>query len=149
MNNIELKNFLVPMALIFMSGISGGKSGHGVPHPVDNPASPLMMDLPDVGVATDQIDFSKLPVLDGEHAVISRGDSEWHYRLHTYLVYFDGKFWCMWSHGPIVEDKPTQHIRYAVSEDGIHWIAYSRKKQTVEVVKVSLAEVVGRLTERP
>jgi len=118
---MELKNFLVPMALIFMSGISGGKSGHGGPHPVDNPASPLMMDLPDVGVATDQIDFSKLPVLDGEHAVISRGDSEWHYRLHTYLVYFDGKFWCMWSHGPIVEDKPTQHIRYAVSEDGIHW----------------------------
>ena len=27
----------------------------------------------------------------------------------------------MWSHGPIVEDHPTQHVRYATSDDGLHW----------------------------
>jgi hypothetical protein len=27
----------------------------------------------------------------------------------------------MWSHGPVVEDNPTQHVRYATSDDGLTW----------------------------
>jgi hypothetical protein len=27
----------------------------------------------------------------------------------------------MWSHGPAVEDLPTQHVRYATSADGLKW----------------------------
>jgi hypothetical protein len=27
----------------------------------------------------------------------------------------------MWSHGPVIEDKATQHIRYAISKDGVTW----------------------------
>lgn len=91
------------------------------PDPEKSPQSPLMLDLPNVGTNSDAIDFSELPVLKGEHTVISKGDSVWHYRLHTYLVYFADRYWCMWSHGPIVEDKPTQHIRFATSVDGIKW----------------------------
>lgn len=109
------------MTFLLLSCFSDGKVDPNMPHPVDNPDSPLMMDLPDVGSATDMIDYSRLPVLHGEHAVISKGDKQWHYRLHNYLVHFDGKLWCMWSHGPIIEDKPTQHVRYSISKDGIHW----------------------------
>jgi hypothetical protein len=28
----------------------------------------------------------------------------------------------MWSHGPVVEDNPTQHVRYSTSADGLRWI---------------------------
>jgi hypothetical protein len=101
--------------------------------------------------------FDDLPVLIGEHSVVSLGDPEhganmarwlvaedhplrsdldtlelgppgnknvdnkWKFRLHSYLQYFDGKYWCMWSHGPKIEDVPTQHIRYATSPDGVNW----------------------------
>jgi hypothetical protein len=91
------------------------------PDPESLPESPLMLDLPKIRTDSSLIDFSALPVLKGEHAVISKGDSVWHYRLHTYLVYFDNRYWCMWSHGPKVEDKPTQHIRFATSVDGVKW----------------------------
>ena len=108
------------VALIFLC-VACGKSSSDYPDARNNPTSTLMLDLPGVGIATDKIDLSQLPELKGEHAVISRGDSQWHYRLHSYLVYFDNQYWCMWSHGPIVEDKPTQHIRFSTSKDGLEW----------------------------
>jgi hypothetical protein len=55
------------------------------------------------------------------HAVVSGGEAEWKFRLHSYLVRHGGKFWCLWSHGPAVEDLPTQHVRYATSADGLTW----------------------------
>ena len=67
------------------------------------------------------LDYAKLPVIGGEHAVVSAGDAEWEFRLHNYLIYHAGKYWCLWSHGPKVEDYPTQHVRYAVSDDGLKW----------------------------
>ncbi|MGB6045267.1 MAG: exo-alpha-sialidase [Pirellulales bacterium] len=91
------------------------------PHPVNYPESPLMLDLPSVGTDPTKIDFAKLPRLNGQHAVISRGDDAWKFRLHNYLAHFDGKFWCIWSHGPVIEDKATQHVRFATSRDGLHW----------------------------
>ncbi|MDA0348821.1 MAG: exo-alpha-sialidase [Verrucomicrobia bacterium] len=108
------------LGLLFLS-ISCGKKDPNYPHPASNPNSALMLSLPDVGLETENIDYSQLPQLTGKHAVVSRGDKVWHYRLHTYLVYFADRYWCMWSHGPIVEDKPTQHIRFATSKDGIAW----------------------------
>ncbi len=82
-----------------------------------------MLNLPGSGEDPANIDFSKLPRLKGEHAVISRGDDTWKFRLHSYLAHFDGKFWCIWSHGPVIEDKATQHVRFATSQDGLHWSA--------------------------
>jgi hypothetical protein len=67
------------------------------------------------------LDFATLPVVGGEHAVVSAPDAEWGFRLHNYLIHHDGRYWCMWSHGPKVEDWPTQHVRYAVSDDGLKW----------------------------
>ncbi len=86
-------------------------------------AQPLapMLNLPDTGGDADKIDFANLPVLKGEHAPVTLGDPEWKFRLHNYLAYHDGQYWCTWSHGPVIEDNPTQHVRYATSPDGLNW----------------------------
>ena len=68
-----------------------------------------------------QIAFAKLPVLGGTPAVVCAFDPQWQFQLHNYLLFHDRKFWCMWSQGPQVEDLPTQHVRYATSDDGLHW----------------------------
>jgi hypothetical protein len=91
------------------------------PDPVNAPGSQLMLNLP--GYATDpaRIDYDQLPILPGEHVTINAGDLTWKFRLHSYLAYFDGQFWCMWSHGPEIEDLPTQHVKFATSVDGLSW----------------------------
>jgi hypothetical protein len=91
------------------------------PHPVTNPESVLMLDLPGSGTDPTKIDFAALPVVRGRHAVVSAGDANWQFRLHNYLAHHDGRFWCFWSHGPVIEDKATQHLRYATSRDGLTW----------------------------
>src|SRR5436190_10293425 len=91
------------------------------PDPVKAPDSPILLDLPGAGIDPAKIDYTKLPVLKTEHAVVSAPDAAWGFRLHNYLLHHDGKFWCMWSHGPAVEDLPTQHVRYATSADGLTW----------------------------
>lgn len=91
------------------------------PHPRTNPQSQLMLDLPGSGTEPARIDFAKLPLLNGDHAIVSLGDKDWAFRLHNYLAHFDGRFWCFWSHGPLVEDLATQHLRYATSADGLTW----------------------------
>lgn len=93
----------------------------GYPNPATNPSSGLMLDLPGTGTDPTAISYGALPVLSGVHSVISQGDSTWQFRLHNYMTYFDDKFWMMWSHGPTIEDDPTQHVRYVTSVDGVHW----------------------------
>ena len=92
-----------------------------VPHARNNPASPLMLDWPHLPADPTKIDFDSLPVLKGRHAVISREDPQWKFRLHSYLTHFDGRYWCMWSHGPVIEDRARQHVRYSTSPDGLRW----------------------------
>ncbi len=80
-----------------------------------------MFDVPGLAANPVDIDWSALPRLKAEHGVITRGTPEWQFRLHSYLCHYDGRYWAMWSHGPKIEDHPTQHVRYATSSDGIHW----------------------------
>src|SRR5690606_31410077 len=86
-----------------------------------------------------EIDFSQLPRIPAEHAVISDVRYAWGTKVHqhNYLVYFDGRFWAMWSDGPGVpregltakqhrdvvprHDRPGQLISYATSKDGVSW----------------------------
>lgn len=98
-------------------------------------AAPLeILNLPGSGTNPIAIDFDALPRLKGEHAVINAaqlspgvnpGDKlQTHMlrlQLHNYLAFHDGKFWCIWSDGPKIEDKPTQEIKYATSTDGMNW----------------------------
>jgi hypothetical protein len=42
--------------------------------------------------------------------------------MHSFLTYFDGKFWAAWSSSPDnAEDSPRQLVRYATSKDGHLW----------------------------
>lgn len=84
---------------------------------------PPMLDLPGMEGDPQKIDFAKLPVLKGQHTVVCPFEEDWKFQLHNYLLRHDGKFWCMWSHGPVVEDVPTQHVRFATSDDGLNWSA--------------------------
>lgn len=90
--------------------------------------------LPQSGVETDAIDYAKLPKLSGKHAVVNPVALGPHARtpdkvdmldlrlnLHNYLIHHKGRFWCIWSDGPKVEDWPTQEIKYSTSSDGLTW----------------------------
>jgi hypothetical protein len=90
------------------------------PTPTQHFDSPILLDLPLSGIDLDKLDYAKLPVLKGTHTVISPRDPDWKFQLHNYLLFHDGRFWCMWSSGP-GEDEPTQHVRYATSDDGLKW----------------------------
>lgn len=98
----------------------------------DSPVT--VMNLPGSGTDPAAIDYQSLPVLKGEHAIINpaalgpyprKSDKidlrDLRLNLHNYLIYHDGKFWCIWSDGPRIEDEPTQEIKYATSVDGLHW----------------------------
>jgi hypothetical protein len=80
------------------------------------------------GIDTDPaaIDYAALPVLKGVHAVVNPTDVSTSvvaqkFQLHNYLTHYEGRLWCMWSQGPPVEDEPSQHVRYATSDDGLKW----------------------------
>jgi hypothetical protein len=90
--------------------------------------------LPASGTNPRKIDYAKLPTLQGKHGIVNRvalgphaGPADkidmHHLRLnlHNYLVRHNGKFWCIWSDGPKVEDWPTQEIKYSTSPDGLTW----------------------------
>ena len=54
-----------------------------------------------------------------EHAEAGR----WQFNLHSYIAWYQGKFWAMWSAGKVDEDSGQQRIHYATSPDGHHWSA--------------------------
>lgn len=93
-----------------------------------------LLDLPGSGTDPEAIDYASLPVLEGEHAVINpaakspdfaEGEklemNRMRLQLHNYLIHHEGRFWCLWSDGPKIEDWPTQEVKYATSEDGLNW----------------------------
>ncbi len=84
-------------------------------------ATEPLLNLPGTDGDPAKIDFAKLPLLKGTHAVVCPYEEAWKFQLHNYLLHHEGKFWCMWSAGPVVEDVPTQHVRYATSDDGLTW----------------------------
>jgi hypothetical protein len=94
----------------------------------------IVLNLPASGSDPEKIDYEKLPTITGTHAVISPASlaegvspeekfdlHNLRFELHNYLAHHDGRFWCIWSDGPPIEDEPTQEVRFATSEDGIHW----------------------------
>ncbi|QDT79379.1 hypothetical protein Mal35_28370 [Gimesia maris] len=101
----------------------------------EQPDAPVpVLNLPGSGTDPTAIDYQSLPVLKGEHVIINpaalgpyprKSDKidlrDLRLNLHNYLIYHDGKFWCIWSDGPRIEDEPTQEIKYATSVDGLHW----------------------------
>lgn len=95
-----------------------------------------ILNLPGGGSDPSTIDYATLPTLEGQHAIVNPVSPGPHaaapdkidmhhlrLNLHNYLVRYGGKFWCIWSDGPKIEDWPTQEVRYATSDDGLTWSA--------------------------
>lgn len=107
------------------------------PDPVTNPTSRLMLNLPTTGTDPTRIDFTRLPKLPSEHAMLSdvRDAGGTRVHQHAYLAHFDDRFWAMWSDGPGVRQVPAEkhrnvvpghdqadtRVSFAVSEDGLLW----------------------------
>lgn len=86
-------------------------------------APAVVLSLQGAATDPDKIDYDALPKLAGTHAVVCPTTEELKFQLHNYLAHYDGKYWCLFSHGPIVEDVPTQFVSYATSADGLKWSA--------------------------
>ena len=128
---------IVKLAKQLEQTLSGGKPSAVTLETDDGRSDPLsILNLPGAGANPDAIDYAALPVLRGEHAIINpvapgphaaaSDKIDMHHlrlNLHNYLVHHDGRFWCIWSDGPKVEDWPTQEIKYATSDDGLTWSA--------------------------
>jgi len=108
------------------------------PHPVTNPESPVMLAGDWVPEDTHKIVFSNLPRIPSEHATVNDVRYAWGRKVnqHNYLVFFDGRFWAMWSDGTGVarsddpiehrnivpgHDQPGQLVSYSISNDGFNW----------------------------
>jgi len=87
----------------------------------DAPKSAVVLKLNGAVTNPEALDFQALPKLSGTHAVVCEPTDELKFQLHDYLIHHDGKYWCMFSHGPEVEDWPTQFVSYATSDDGLKW----------------------------
>lgn len=132
MNN---KKFIIFTFLVstIITGYSE-KLPENYPDPVTNPGSPVML-AGEWFEHPHEIDFDRLPRIPSEHSVVSdvRADginqrsfsdavhSGGGVNQHSYLIYYDGKFWVMWSDGPGVEDRVGQVVKYATSPDGVTW----------------------------
>lgn len=82
----------------------------------------MMLDTTGVPMKDAKIQCLKLSEISGNHSVISAGNEERNFCLHSYLCYFNDKFWCMWSQGQVIfEDGQNQHICYSTSFDGLSW----------------------------
>lgn len=125
------------IAILFNNETSIGQISE-LPHPVTNSESALMLSGDWLPNNPHHIDFTALPHVPSELSVVSdvRYASGRKIHQHNYLVYYDGRFWVMWSDGPGVarsddpiknrdivpgHDQPGQLVSYSTSEDGRNW----------------------------
>jgi hypothetical protein len=102
---------------------NGAQAGVSAPHPTRNPSSPVMLRGSWVPADPRQIDFERLPRVPVQHIVVSDVHATKGVNQHNYLVHHEGRFWCMWSDGPAVEDRVGQVVKFATSSDGLNWSA--------------------------
>ncbi|MCO5238434.1 MAG: exo-alpha-sialidase [Chitinophagaceae bacterium] len=105
------------------AGSSSGNHNVSWPDPVTNNRSPLMLTGDWLPANPHDIDFNNLPRVPAKHAVVSDVRGVNGVNQHNYLVYYNKKFWIMWSDGPGVEDRVGQRVKYATSKDGLTWSA--------------------------
>ena len=61
------------------------------------------------------------PKLDVERTFLYQPETEWAYSHHPFLVFFDGRYYAMWSNGRQDEDAPGQRVLTATSPDFRDW----------------------------
>ncbi|HEY4356747.1 MAG TPA: exo-alpha-sialidase [Acidobacteriaceae bacterium] len=65
---------------------------------------------------------ASLPLIPSTYSVAFRGKpGESGFNLHSYLYFYQGQFWLMWSSSKEREEAPDQHLLYATSKDGHAW----------------------------
>lgn len=109
------------------------KYSENYPDPIKNPESTLML-AGDWFTHPHEIDFDELPKIPSIHSVVSdvrveginhksfsKAQLSGGVNQHSYITFFEGSFFVMWSDGPGVEDRVGQVVKYAMSSDGIHW----------------------------
>ena len=117
---------------ILMSVTSSRLAHPSLPHPENNPQSPLMLSGDWVPSDPHRIDFANLPYVTSEHTIVSdvraakiprqRLDKkEGGVNQHNYLAHHNNRFWLMWSDGPGLEDRAGQRVKFATSSDGLTW----------------------------
>lgn len=97
--------------LLLLIGLGGGANGAREARPERLLADDSLLEAP-----------QRLPLVPARTSTIHRariGHSQ--FNLHSYIAYFDGKYWVIWSSSPINEDSPGQSIRYSTSRDGHRW----------------------------
>ncbi|MEO6965201.1 MAG: exo-alpha-sialidase [Acidobacteriaceae bacterium] len=66
----------------------------------------------------------QLPLASSVTSPVYRAQAgQWQFNLHSYIAWYKGKFWAIWSSGKVNEDNGQQRIDYATSSDGHHWSA--------------------------
>ena len=64
----------------------------------------------------------ELPVVPSHTSTVFLAEEgKWQSNLHSYITYFEGRFWVTWSSSREKEDGSEQVIRYSTSNDGHHW----------------------------
>lgn len=107
------------------------------PDPETNPGSSLMLTGDWVPDDPRTIDFDRLPEVPSQHAIVSdvRDAGGTRVNQHNYLVYYEGRYWAMWSDGPGEprvapeehrnrvpgHDRAGQRVSFATSPDGLRW----------------------------
>ncbi|MCB9264279.1 MAG: exo-alpha-sialidase [Lewinellaceae bacterium] len=119
------RNFLLPCLCLLLLGSCANPSppeeAADYPDPAKNPTSKVMLKAEWVPEDPHQINFDSLPKVPSEHVIISDVRDRNGVNQHNYLIYYDGKFWAMWSDGPGVEDEVGQRVKFSTSEDGLEW----------------------------
>jgi len=129
----------IKFALFFYFGIIVSIVDAKTPPPIEYSKSARMLNLSKTGTDPEKIDYTQLPKVPMQHAMISdvrdRGGNWVH--QHAYLAQFDGQYWAMWSDGPgkkVPKLTPEQHrnvvpghdlpgtrVSYSISKDGLNW----------------------------
>lgn len=68
-----------------------------------------------------QINYTKLPRVPSQHAVVNSVRQQKGVNQCNYLIQHDGRYFLMWSDGPGVEDRVGQRVKFATSVNGLKW----------------------------
>lgn len=99
----------VVLAVMALAVQNGGRAAERAPERL----------LMDASLLASPTELAVVPARTSPVYLAQAGESQ--SNLHSYVTYFDGRFWASWSSGPVDEDSGAQTIRYATSQDGHRW----------------------------
>lgn len=78
-------------------------------------------------LASDMVDWTNtaaFPLAKSRTSQVFRGEAaKSGFNLHSYLAFYEGRYFSIWSQSAVGEEDPDQHLVYATSRDGRQWSA--------------------------